>query len=75
MRDNTAAKIDTQNAAPPLQGEGAGVYPAALKECIHCGLPLSKSQLAARERFCCRGCEAVYSLIHDEGLERFGRRA
>ena len=37
--------------------------------CEHCATPFSAtSQL---ERFCCRGCEFVYDLIHLEGLDRF----
>ncbi len=37
--------------------------------CIHCATPFSVSN--GLEKFCCRGCEYVYDLIHDEGFERF----
>ncbi len=35
--------------------------------CLHCGQPLAPAQ----EEFCCRGCEAVYGLLHSEGLGRY----
>ena len=25
----------------------------------------------SNDRFCCKGCEFVYDLIHDEGLDRY----
>lgn len=34
---------------------------------MHCGLPV----FARGERFCCPGCESVYALLRDEGLERY----
>ncbi len=36
--------------------------------CKHCGdaVPPRRS-----DEFCCRGCKAVYSLLHERGLERF----
>ncbi|MFD2255313.1 heavy metal translocating P-type ATPase [Luteolibacter algae] len=37
--------------------------------CIHCATPFSASDQL--EKFCCRGCEYVYDLIHEEGLDRF----
>ena len=37
--------------------------------CEHCATPFSAA--SELERFCCRGCEFVYDLIHDEGLDRF----
>jgi Cu2+-exporting ATPase len=37
--------------------------------CVHCATPFSAS--SELEKFCCRGCEYVYDLIHDEGLDRF----
>lgn len=37
--------------------------------CIHCGTPLEASQ--QESGFCCTGCEFVYQLIHDQGLEKF----
>lgn len=37
--------------------------------CEHCGTPFSAG--SETERFCCKGCEFVWELIQDEGLERF----
>ncbi|QJE95385.1 heavy metal translocating P-type ATPase [Luteolibacter luteus] len=37
--------------------------------CEHCGTEFSPREEA--ERYCCRGCEYVASLIHDQGLVRF----
>ncbi len=39
--------------------------------CLHCGLPLTAVQRRRNETFCCGGCERVYALIHEEGLERY----
>lgn len=38
-------------------------------DCIHCGTPLDSSQ--KESGFCCTGCEFVYQLIHEQGLEKF----
>lgn len=37
--------------------------------CGHCGTPFSSG--GEDEKFCCKGCEFVHELIHDEGLDRF----
>ncbi len=37
--------------------------------CVHCATPFSTASCI--EKFCCRGCEYVYDLIHHEGLDRF----
>lgn len=37
--------------------------------CRHCASPIPES--AATRPFCCAGCEAVYSLLEQEGLQRF----
>jgi Cu2+-exporting ATPase len=37
--------------------------------CIHCGTPLRGRH--APEGFCCTGCEQVYQLIQQDGLEAF----
>ena len=37
--------------------------------CEHCATPFSAA--SELERFCCRGCEFVYDLIHEEGFDRF----
>lgn len=36
-------------------------------DCLHCGLPV----LSPGSRFCCRGCEAVHTLLSNDGLDRF----
>lgn len=47
--------------APPLSDA------AASTACLHCG----QSVPSASEGFCCVGCEAVYGLLHAEGLGRY----
>ncbi|MEP2776717.1 MAG: heavy metal translocating P-type ATPase metal-binding domain-containing protein [Luteolibacter sp.] len=37
--------------------------------CEHCSTPFSAA--SELEKFCCRGCEFVYDLIHHEGMGRF----
>jgi len=39
------------------------------EDCIHCGTPLESLQKDSG--FCCTGCEFVYQLIHEQGLEKF----
>ncbi len=39
--------------------------------CAHCGTNLAAD---AADRFCCRGCEAAYSIIRGLGFEEFYRR-
>ncbi len=45
--------------------------PPATRPCAHCGLP---TDAATEPPFCCTGCEAVYHLLHNEGLDAFYRR-
>ncbi len=40
-----------------------------MSECLHCSTPFSAT--GSEDRFCCKGCEFVYDLIHDEGLDRY----
>lgn len=40
-----------------------------MSTCVHCTTPFSA--FGGLEKFCCRGCEFVYELIHHEGLDRF----
>ncbi|MFK7850646.1 MAG: heavy metal translocating P-type ATPase metal-binding domain-containing protein [Akkermansiaceae bacterium] len=40
-----------------------------MNTCVHCATPFSAT--GSLEKFCCRGCEFVYDLIQDEGLDRF----
>lgn len=37
--------------------------------CRHCGAPVPSG--TGSEEFCCSGCEYVYGLIHEEGMDRF----
>jgi Cu2+-exporting ATPase len=43
--------------------------------CEHCGTAFTPAQRAeeqgAHDRYCCRGCEFVASLIHDQGFDRY----
>ncbi|QQL46085.1 heavy metal translocating P-type ATPase metal-binding domain-containing protein [Sulfuriroseicoccus oceanibius] len=39
------------------------------KPCRHCGTPFTPA--STDDAFCCSGCEYVYQLIHEEGLQRF----
>ena len=41
---------------------------AAQDACLHCGLPVGAGEPGD---FCCRGCEAVYGLLHEEGLDGY----
>ncbi|RMF86525.1 MAG: heavy metal translocating P-type ATPase, partial [Nitrospirae bacterium] len=43
----------------------------ATRPCAHCGLPTAAP---GEPPFCCTGCEAVYRLLHEEGLDTFYRR-
>ncbi len=38
-------------------------------DCIHCGTTFTSTNL--NESFCCKGCEFVHELIHEEGLDRY----
>lgn len=40
-----------------------------MSTCLHCSTPFSSA--SPQEKFCCRGCEYVFDLIHHEGLDRF----
>ncbi len=39
-----------------------------MTDCIHCGTPFTA---APDVQFCCKGCEFVHELIHEEGLSQF----
>ena len=41
--------------------------------CAHCGLAVPRGRVAPdRERsFCCSGCETVWGVLHEHGLERY----
>lgn len=42
-------------------------------KCDHCHLEFSDSVMIHDEehRFCCKGCQGIFHLLKDEGLERF----
>ena len=40
------------------------------KPCIHCGTPFSTA-VRKESEFCCNGCEYVYRLIKESGLDRY----
>lgn len=43
--------------------------------CSHCSLPVPAGLIEPdrAEQFCCHGCETVYNLIHDRGLDDYYR--
>jgi len=42
------------------------------RSCFHCGEPcVDGSFLLADKSFCCFGCQTVFSLLHENGLEQF----
>jgi Cu+-exporting ATPase len=44
------------------------------RSCFHCGEPcVTGSFLLDGKQFCCSGCETVFSLLHENGLEQFYR--
>ena len=42
-------------------------------QCVHCGLEVPPGALEpdAPEQFCCGGCRAAYSILHEHGLDRY----
>ncbi len=40
-----------------------------MADCIHCGTSFTRSN--PDEPFCCKGCEFVYEMIREEGLDRY----
>ncbi len=60
--------------APPEPTEAQkAAWQAALAagKCLHCAGELGKGWRAEDGPFCCRGCRAVYELLHGEGLTRY----
>ena len=47
--------------------------PQAFVECAHCSLPVPGGRVREDEelQFCCDGCETVWQVLHDHGLERW----
>jgi len=52
-----------------------GAAASPLESCRHCGGALGWSRGGSRasraSQFCCRGCEEVFRLIHEAGLDRY----
>jgi Cu2+-exporting ATPase len=44
---------------------------ARRRVCLHCGNGLGHFWNADEGPFCCRGCKAVYEMIHQENLDRY----
>ena len=49
----------------------SGARPHGKSACSHCGLPAPAPQESGEPTFCCSGCAAVYSAIHDSGMADF----
>ena len=46
---------------------------SAATSCLHCQAPIPSSRQGNDHsaQFCCHGCETVYGLLHDEGLDYY----
>lgn len=76
VREERASRLETQNAVfagemgGTLVAIGRGVAVSAATSlqrpstCLHCGS-------VSTGAFCCPGCEAVYTFLHDKGLEQY----
>lgn len=55
--------------APPEQAIGE----AAALDCSHCGLPVPAGRVDPGNpvQFCCEGCQTVWSVLHEHGLDRY----
>lgn len=63
-----ATELLPATGLPSAEPNGGKVRP---DECAHCGLTLGTHWRSQDGPFCCKGCRAVYELIHDEGFERY----
>lgn len=60
--ENTSARAARVASAPEIQA------------CSHCGLPCGESTLRqGARRFCCAGCQTVFELLTEGGLDEFYR--
>jgi Cu2+-exporting ATPase len=57
--------------APSAEQRRAWEEARAAGRCLHCRGDLASRGGAGEGPFCCRGCEAVYRLIHGSGLARY----
>ncbi len=63
---------DAPRARPGAVAEASAS--AGLVVCTHCGLPCGGSPLRdGTRRFCCAGCQTVFGLLSDRGLDEFYR--
>ncbi|NBP25509.1 MAG: hypothetical protein EBU81_13360, partial [Proteobacteria bacterium] len=61
--------VDTETTT--RSGETASPRSSA---CSHCGLPCGESPLrGSGKQFCCAGCQAVFELLSEGGLDEFYR--
>ncbi|MBM4119054.1 hypothetical protein FJ251_15230, partial [bacterium] len=58
-------------ATPNEEQRAAWMAALAVHRCIHCAGDLGKGWRTEDGPFCCRGCRAVYELLHGEGLTRY----
>lgn len=56
-------------AVPPVPADPSATAARAETVCVHCGTPFAPAP--ERPEFCCAGCQYVYGLLHDRGLERY----
>ena len=65
------------SVADVLSGRGpraeAAPHAAAARLCAHCGLDVPEGLIEPERalQFCCTGCRAAYSILHEHGLERY----
>ncbi len=57
-----------RDTLPPAEPRGA----TAPGHCAHCGLPVEHD--GEGPAFCCAGCEAAWSIVHEAGLEAYYQR-
>lgn len=83
-RDDSAPAVDAATAHPALPGVEGAVLDGALlttpaakssatQACSHCALPVPAGRIdaGADVQFCCEGCETVWSVLHEHGLDRY----
>src|SRR5579872_3229127 len=56
-----------------LLGHRASVAAGTAAACTHCGLEVPAGLLEDHtdQQFCCSGCRAAYSILHDHGLDDY----
>src|SRR5579871_1801720 len=59
-------------AAPTVENRQVAAHPRAAAGCAHCGLPCpDDSFIQGGQAFCCFGCQTVFSLLRDSGLQQY----